>query len=440
MPANIKALAEKTLAKAYEICQKHATPGGYVAESHFAAFQAYCDAWEAATGDEVPRGLADFKAFATARANGDASATGLRNELVAGSPHPGGGKSTLRFFDDRGRCVRGLGSQESFRAAIQEQAAEGGEGAAEFKEGAKLAADGLTLGSMCRALVFGPETSAERMAVSGGGGGGYMIPSVLAADFIDALRRRAVLNRLGVTVLPMTTEGMQIARITGDATASWRRETTTVAESEPTFGAQNFHAKSLSVIVKCSREALEDAAMIGTAIERSLTESFAIEVDRAGLLGEGGAAPVGLANFEGINTETGIGAITDYKDVLAAYRKILDDNAPEPTGLVISNREWQAFAGLEDTTGQPLRKPPAIESLPMLPTSAISITAGGGTESSAFLGYWPDLILAMRAEMRIEMLKELYAGTLEVGFLAHLRMDTGIMHPESFCAMTGITP
>jgi HK97 family phage major capsid protein len=76
-----------------------------------------------------------------------------------------------------------------------------------------------------------------------------------------------------------------------------------------------------------------------------------------------------------------------------------------------------------------------------LPTGALPTNLGGGTnESLAFLGYFPDLILGMRTELRIEVLKELFAQTHEYAYVAHLRMDTGVFHPESFCRLLGITP
>jgi HK97 family phage major capsid protein len=187
---------------------------------------------------------------------------------------------------------------------------------------------------------------------------------------------------------------------------------------------------------------LQDGQNINTAIERSMSVSMAVEVDRVALLGSGaGAEPIGLRNWPGLNEITGVGALTDYSDFIDAYKMLLDDNAPDPTAALISNREWATLAKLEDSTGQSLRRPPAIEDLPFLTTSAIPTNLGGGTnESLAFVGYFPDLILGMRSELQIEVLKELYAGQHQYAFVAHLRLDTGVFHDESFARLLGITP
>ena len=38
------------------------------------------------------------------------------------------------------------------------------------------------------------------------------------------------------------------------------------------------------------------------------------------------------------------------------------------------------------------------------------------------------------------LLRERFAENMQYGFLAHLRMDVAVAHPESFCKLIGIIP
>ena len=345
------------------------------------------------------------------------------------------------LVDQHGNITRAIGKGESFAQAFAKIGGRGG--AAEFREGEKLVQDGLTLGNLIKARLIGPTNSVEKAALSGAGTGGYTVPEILAADFIDLFRPKSQMFRASATIVPLDgSDSFRFAKLTGDPTPAWRNELADIDESEPTFGAINLTPKSLAVIVRVSRELLQDSKMIGRAIERAMTEAFAKEIDRVGMFGVGaGAEPLGVVNTPGINEIPTAGAIANYSEVLDAYKLLLDDNAPDPTAVIMSNREWRTYAGLADTTNQPLQRPKAIENLPFLATSAVPTNGGGGgNESTAVIGHFPDFVYGMRAELQIDLLRELYAKSHEFGFVAHLRMDTGCFHPESFCKITGITP
>jgi HK97 family phage major capsid protein len=344
-----------------------------------------------------------------------------------------------RVFDDRGRAIRALTRDESFAAAHQEYVAITGE-----SDGTeKLVRDGLDLGSLCRALAIGPKNAVERAALSGGNStaGGYTVPEYLSSQVIDLLRAKLVLGRAGMGTIPIEGD-TRFARLTGDATPAWRQEGTAIAESEPTFGAFDIVPRSLGVIVRATRELLEDSPNVDQMIRRSLSQGFAHEVDAKGLFGVGAAAePLGITNWDGIGEVSSVGAIADYSEVISGLLKLMDANSADPTALILSNREFAKYAGLVDTTDQPLMRPKAIENLPFLATSAIPINLGGGSnESIAVLADFTDFAMAIRSEMTIQVLTEYYATTYEFGFLAHLRLDFLLMHAGSVCKLTGITP
>ncbi len=167
---------------------------------------------------------------------------------------------------------------------------------------------------------------------------------------------------------------------------------------------------------------------------------MAVEVDRVGMFGTGSAAePMGLYNESGVNEVATVGTPTNYDEILSGYKAVLDDNADGPTGLIYNPREWLTYAKLVDGEGRPQNLPPAIQDLQFEATSAVRTDLGGGADSAMFLGDFTQFAFAFRSELRIELLKELFAGTHEYGFACHLRMDTLCLHPESFCKLTGVT-
>ena len=307
----------------------------------------------------------------------------------------------------------------------------------------------LTAGDMMRALAFGCENDIERRALSEGtdSAGGYTVPTILSARLIDLMRKKSRVFQAGAGTLPLDSDKHQFAKLTADPTPGWRAEAAAVAESDPTFTNVEFAPKSLAVQVKVSEELLQDSVNIGSALQNSLSQALALEVDRAALLGSGSSnQPTGLDNFSSINTEsmgTNGAALTDYSNVLDAIQAMQEDNAGETTALIMAPRTLRTYNGLVDTTGQPLRRPNSIANLPFLETTQIPIdqTQGTATDASTvFLGNFGDLIIGFRQRLRIEILKELYRANLQVGFLAHLRCDVQAWHEESFARIIGITP
>ena len=106
-------------------------------------------------------------------------------------------------------------------------------------------------------------------------------------------------------------------------------------------------------------------------------------------------------------------------------------------------RTWRAYAGLEDTTGQPLQRPEALQKMNFLTTTKIPVDQVQGTAndaSSVLIGGFSELVFAIRSDIRIDILRERYAETFEYGFLVSLRADVGAWHEEAFAKLIGIIP
>jgi len=296
---------------------------------------------------------------------------------------------------------------------------------------------GLRLGALVRSMITGPKSDLERRALAEGSDatGGVSVPDITMGRFVDALRADVVTIRAGAQTVPLTSDKTTIARTASDAVAGWRSENASVEVDDPTFEGIVLTPRSLAVIVKCSRELLEDSINIEQALEASFRGALAVELDRVALLGSGTPPePKGIYNISGVNSHGPIaGGFTDYDDLIDAMALNWADNSPVTSAIVMSPSNLATLAKLkESSTAAPLRKPDVLQNIPMMMTTSMD-------NDTVILGDFSKLIIGIRTSLRIEVIRELYVENMQYGFLAHLRADIGVEHPESFCKIFGLT-
>ena len=104
-----------------------------------------------------------------------------------------------------------------------------------------------------------------------------------------------------------------------------------------------------------------------------------------------------------------------------------------PDVAILSPREDETMSLLVDTTGQPLRRPEALSNWKFLTTSQIPTNEDVGTATNAaaiYVGGFQMFTIYMRESVSIQLLKELYAETGEVGFICHTRLDVASAYPR----------
>jgi HK97 family phage major capsid protein len=172
-----------------------------------------------------------------------------------------------------------------------------------------------------------------------------------------------------------------------------------------------------------------------------ITSAMAAEMDRVALEGTGVAPqPTGLRLQSGIGDTALNAALTSYAPFITAQTGILTANGGPVNAIIMHPRDAGTLAGLTDTTNQPLNVPPAISGIPMLTTSSIQVDAGSGNdESNIYVGNFSNLMIGMRNDIRIEVLRERYADTHQYAFVAHMRFDVAIAHAASFHKISAIT-
>ncbi|MEZ5564919.1 MAG: phage major capsid protein [Gammaproteobacteria bacterium] len=378
------------------------------------------------------------------------------NRVPLGLPGQGNTTEQLEseWTDGKGNAVRTLRSNESFREVLA-----GTYDPAEWR--------GLTLGGFCRALIAGPQTDVERRALAEGtlSAGGYSVPTPLAAAIIDRLRAKTAVFRAGATTVPMTSATLSLARLDTDPVASWHSENGNISDSDPTFSEVKLTARTLTSLVKSSKELIEDSLNLGDALTNAFARSLAIKVDQAALVGSGTPPePKGLMTATGVNEVamgTGNGAsIADFSKLVALRLAMDNANAELPTGWIMAPRTLAALAGMQATDGHWLAPPDYLRSNawqggsilepgtnanmpPWLTTTSVPVNQTLGTSSDcsvAFTGYFPDMLVGLRTGLQIQVLTEVFAGNYQTGFLASLRTDVQLAHGASFGRLIGIRP
>lgn len=299
-------------------------------------------------------------------------------------------------------------------------------------------------------------TPAAKRALSVGtdSAGGFTVPNVLMPGIFDALVPRSALLEAGTGVVRQEDAGsggkaFNYAAVNTIPTAAWRNESASVAESDPVFRNIAATPRSLAFFFKVSRELLADSANMRQALNTAIAASFARELDRVGLRGTGTAPqPRGLLNTAGVQLVTNGAAGASlatlrFANLLSGYQAIRSADAPAPTAAIMAPRTLVGFSALADTTNQPMRRPPLLESMRMLDTSQIpvNLTVGASNDcSEVYTGDFRWTLFFMRENVSIQLLTELYAGTGEIGFMCHVRADFLVIYPAAFAVITGVRP
>jgi len=316
---------------------------------------------------------------------------------------------------------------------------------------ARSAAEELGLGGFIRAVYHGPQTATEKRALAEAtpGAGGVLVPTPLSAEIIDLMRPRSVAFQAGARVVPMSSQTLRLARVTAYPVMAWRAELAALAQDQPTFDSVTLQAKSAALIVRVSRELLEDGQNLDATLRGVFANAAAIALDAAVLWGNGTSnVPLGAANQPGVLSVAVGGANggqlpASWVPVLDALAALEAANAGPPTAMILNPRTSRTINGFMDSTGNFLAPPPVISGLPKLVTTSVPITQTVGTSnnaSSILIGDFRSLLIGMRTSLTITTLTERYADTGEVAFCLWMRADSALTHGASICKITGITP
>lgn len=283
--------------------------------------------------------------------------------------------------------------------------------------------------------------------------GGYLP----AADFYATLEKvlfQETIFRQACTVIPLGTFKTNIAIEDTIAVGGWGAEAAAIAETTPTFAQLTLQPRRLAVIAKVSYELVQDAPSRGPgfSVESIVTD----QIGRAfGLHMEEGFAVGNPASFQpkGLFTYTSESTITTAVTTASASAISADNiidwlyavprqymNAPG-AGIIMHHTAAAVIRKLASPgsgnflsylwetsfkAGEPDRimgKPLYIS--PYAPAMGANNIIGVAGDLKR---YW----IGERTGIAIQVLRELYAGTGQIGYQAIARMDGGVTIRNAF--------
>jgi HK97 family phage major capsid protein len=316
--------------------------------------------------------------------------------------------------------------------------------------GGERGAESMRFGAIVRALALGDRgglSELERRALEEGSGasGGYTVPEVLGAGFIDRVRNNMVVMKAGAVTVPMTSDVLHLARLAQPgmftntspsvSAASWKAENSDITEAAMTLERVTFTARTLPMLINLSVELSEDSANIDAIIEREMSRAMAIELDRAALRGSGVAPEPKGVRYQTDVTVTAVNASkTNYDWMIDAIGVCWGENF-DPNARIYGATLATAIAKYKSSVdAQPLIVPPSV--------AAVSeLRSNQAASGEAYFGDWSQLMIGLRTSFRLEVSR--VAGDafskLQIAVRAYLRADVQLAHPEAFVVCTGVS-
>lgn len=299
-------------------------------------------------------------------------------------------------------------------------------------------------------------TARRDLTVGTAADGGYLVGTEhMAGSFIDALRNRTLVMRMGARMLDGLVGDITIPKLAGGATSYWVDPDTTTGptESKQAFGQVAMAPKTVGALTDISRKLLKQSSpAVDMLVEDDLQKILAIAIDRAALHGTGSSnQPTGIAATSGIGAVVGgdNGAAPTWDDIVALWSEVATDNADIGSlGFLTNSKVVGKLMTTEkaSNTGQFV--------CPAFPNAEGFTSFGGmragvsnqvasdldkgtstGVCSALFFGNWSDLIIGAWGglDLTVDPYTHSDSGTLRIVALQDI--DIAVRHAESFAAM-----
>jgi Phage capsid family len=303
------------------------------------------------------------------------------------------------------------------------------------------------------------------------GSGQAITPQSWTAKFIDYLYPKTILGQLGASLVPMTTELVNVPQLTGAVAPQWIAENTaTSLDANPAFSTLQLAAHGMFYdITLYSMELAQDAYLQGDlpgVLADSASKNYAVLVDQAGFYGiTGNTGCPGFSNETGVvlrkygaggassntpHTGTAGTAIADTQEPSTLMEIVRSKNV-EPTGFATSpqlagtfnrinvpsyGKVWEVPADAKDLWTNHTATSVTIPVVETDPAAAVPAQTGG-TMTSLYCADWSRVMIGMHLGMQTAILKERYADQLQVGLLTYMRFCVRLSHPEAFVRSYG---
>jgi HK97 family phage major capsid protein len=271
-------------------------------------------------------------------------------------------------------------------------------------------------------------------------GGNLVATNLQPQNFIDLLRARAVVARLGATMLPGLVGNVAIPKLTGAATGYWlANEATAITESQQTIGQLALTPKTVGAYTEISRLLmLQSTPSADSLVMNDFANVIALAIDLAALEGSGASGqPTGISGTAGIGSVTGTSiayaGIVEFQTDVAAGNALSANSAyvttPTVAGLLMQRQRFSS-------TDTPLWTGSVLDGQMggFTATTTTQVTAASmvfGDFSQVVIGEWGMFEIALNPYASFA------AGI--TGIRAMQSVDIGVRQAAAFSRATSIT-
>lgn len=313
---------------------------------------------------------------------------------------------------------------------------------------------GQKLGRSAQGFYVPNDVQRRDLTVGTNGAGGYTVSTdLIASSFIDLLRNRMIVSRMGAQVLSGLTGQVAIPRQTGGATAYWVAESGAPTESTQAFDQVTMTPRTLGAFNDISRKLLLQSSMdIEALVRADLAKVIALEIDRAAIHGSGSSnQPTGIVATSGIGSVAGgtNGLAPTWAHMVELWSDVAVANADfGSTGYLTnskvigklmttekaSNTAQFICAGFPDADGM-TSIGGARAGVSNQVASNLTKGTSSGVCSAVVFGNFADLIIGNwgTLDLIVDPYTASTSGTVRV--VALQDVDIAVRHAESFSAM-----
>jgi hypothetical protein len=268
-----------------------------------------------------------------------------------------------------------------------------------------------------------------------------------AGQFIDCLRARTAVLRLGATMLTGLRDNVAFPRETAPATAIWVAENPGADEADSSLTLDQVVAspKRLSGTTAFSRQLLVQATpAIDQIVMNDFAQINAEAIDLAAIHGGGALEPTGLYNLAGVNPVAMGGGIT-FAQVVALESGVAIANGESDvttTGYITTPEIRARAKEVPELAGGSIRmwRGGMMNDARAEATNQVAKNLGAGTnEHGIVFGVWSECIFCEwgASEIVVDPFRLKKQGMIEV--TSFLLANIVFRHPQSFAKGTGLT-
>jgi len=245
--------------------------------------------------------------------------------------------------------------------------------------------------------------------------GPALVPAYVGAEIIDAVRANSVVIEAGSGTINI--EGpTNFAKLTGDPTVFQHTEgAEDIEESTPTIVPVEADPKTLVAVIPLSGEVVADSPNLNAVLLTSLAAAFAGKLDSLALAKILADASIPTSSI-GQNPAAWASVLAAISEGLAADQRL-------PAALISSPADFMARAAQQAGDAGWLGKPPALEAMLELYTSSVA-------DGTAIFGdFLRSFAIAVRQELRVEVIRFAKYKSYSHVLVAHARMDGYVLQP-----------